>query len=136
MKRKPKELIFNMAALRPLLEHTRSATAWRPTLYGDDAEPGLWLVHDDGIYLMSNGDPGLMRPDNEQYHQVVYAQGLSPADPEWWVAARAAVGGDDFAMLVPIQMFNILEDAGYQLAVFRFWGETLNYGGRDAEEEG
>ena len=63
-----------------------------------NGKPGLWLIKDSGIYLMSNGNPGL--PDTETNHnrdsllKVAYAKGYGPlADYD---TIRQAVGGDDF----------------------------------------
>ena len=52
--------------------------------------PGLMLVHDQGVYLMSNS--------NEQEGQVVaYAKGCNPErDESWHEESSRLVGGDDF----------------------------------------
>ena len=106
-------LTFAAADVRKLIDHTLDSEFHRPTiaqrleLYGPEAwekqpsenietPPGLWLVKDDGIYLMSNGHPGF-RTDNGERHYVVYAEGYDPrTDPEVWLRSRDAVGGDDF----------------------------------------
>ena len=63
--------------------------------------PGLWLVHDDGIYLMSNGHPGLLVDEAGPRHFVVYALGYDPkSDPDVWERSRDAVGGDDFCYFI------------------------------------
>lgn len=59
--------------------------------------PGLWLVKDDGAYLMTNSDPGLRTPDNRIW--VAYAQGQGP---NTWRR------GDGFAEYVPAES---LQDA-------------------------
>lgn len=59
--------------------------------------PGLWLVGDNGIYLMSNGLPAL-RPEQERSANVVaYAAEADPkTNPDgWWEVKRSAFGGDD-----------------------------------------
>ena len=109
-------LKFDAQALREQLDHTKAAPLHKLTmsdraeLYGKDnmshqqpdeetnGKPGLWLVKDSGIYLMSNGNPGL--PDTETNHnpdsllKVAYAKGYGPlADYD---TIRQAVGGDDF----------------------------------------
>ena len=121
-------LAFDVEALRPLYEHAAAAPHREPT-YGQRIEaaggdwdradaltqeekdaackPGLTLVKDDGIYLMSNGSPALMDPINRrspngkhlmEVRQVVYAKGYDPrVDPGVWELSRRAVGGDDFA---------------------------------------
>jgi hypothetical protein len=61
---------------------------------------GLWLVHDEGCYLLSNAEP--FTPG------VAFALGLNPhTDGEGvWDAARAAVGGDDFTCFLPASDFS------------------------------
>jgi hypothetical protein len=85
-------LVFNGAAVLALLESSRKAAkhskAYKPDI---DPGPGLELVKDSGIYLMSNDvtdlPTGVKRP-------VVYAEGYTPdADYD---KVRDAVGGDDF----------------------------------------
>lgn len=59
-----------------------------------DAAAGLWLVKDQGIYLLSNA-VGRQAPP-------VYAVGYGPdAD---WDHVREAAGGDDFVEYLPIDM--------------------------------
>ena len=109
-------LTFDAQAVREQLDHAKTAHLHKLTmsdraeLYGEHnmshqqpneeitGKPGLWLVKDSGIYLMSNGNPGL--PDTETNHnrdsllKVAYAKGYGPlADYD---TIRQAVGGDDF----------------------------------------
>ena len=109
-------LTFDAQAVREQLDHTIAAPLHKLTmsdraeLYGEHnmshqqpdeqttGKPGLWLVKDSGIYLMSNGSPGL--PNTESNHnrdsllKVAYANGYGPlADYD---TIRQAVGGDDF----------------------------------------
>lgn len=98
--------IFKAEDIAPLLEHTASAQSHAAPYGIGEPVPGLFFVHDQGVYLMSNGEPGLMREDGEEGHQVVYAQGMDPkSDEDWWEVSREAVGGDDFAELIPVQVF-------------------------------
>lgn len=58
---------------------------------GKDEKPGLWLVGDQGVYLMSNGKlvEG-MRP------MVCYAAECDPStNPDWWHYKQRHFGGDD-----------------------------------------
>ena len=65
--------------------------------------PALFLVHDDGVYLMSNGDPGDLAGGDELGLYCAYAAGCDPDnDPNCWENGRSLVGGDDFAETVPI----------------------------------
>ena len=59
--------------------------------------PGLWLVGDQGIYLMSNGQPSLRPEVGDSLNIVSHAPEADPrVNPEgWWDAKQAAFGGDD-----------------------------------------
>lgn len=102
-------LRFNLNDLRPLVEHTKSCTEHFPT-YGQQQEgevipAGLWLVHDEGVYLMSNGKPSLPRGDNNNSSKVVYAEYCHPQeDEDYYDNAREEVGGDDFAEYLPLDV--------------------------------
>ncbi len=66
------------------------------------------FVKDAGIYLMSNGSPALLDPQqvlrdpNTQHSLVVYAEGYGPDN---WDGCREAVGGDDFAEVVGLDWY-------------------------------
>lgn len=97
-------LHFDRKMVKRLVEHSKAAPKHR-TLYGvatTDA-PGLWLVGDQGVYLMSNGEPGLMKPGGKG-HVVCYANECNPgklAFDEWWAAKRSSFGGDDGCEFLP-----------------------------------
>jgi len=56
--------------------------------------PSLWLVKDEGIYIMDNA------ADRKGKPEVVYAEGLdASADCD---KVRAVAGGDDFVMTIPL----------------------------------
>jgi hypothetical protein len=85
-----------------LLAHTKAATR-HSRLYRNPAtkKPGLWLVGDQGVYLVSNGQPALpgnsVNPDAPRQH-VVYANEVNPDTMpfgDWWEAKRRGFGGDD-----------------------------------------
>jgi hypothetical protein len=80
--------VFNIAQVRPLLDHSLRARRHR-SLYGykHTARPGLFLVRDLGVYLMSNGNPGLRAG---KHVQVVYAKRHD----------RMHYCGDDFAEFI------------------------------------
>lgn len=72
----------------------------RPT--GADADvgkvpAGLWLVGDQGIYLMSNGQPPLLRDGTGSSHVLAYAREADPVRNQntWWTTKRFAFGADD-----------------------------------------
>jgi hypothetical protein len=103
---------FARADVHRLVAHATAATEWSE-VYGKGGDaPGLILVHDDGVYLMSNGKPGDMvervgrkSGKKTEMHFVAYAAGTDPAVEEfddWWELSRALVGGDDFGMPFPI----------------------------------
>ena len=116
-------LMFDLAALRPIVDHALKAPEHAPT-FGQTPPiaPALWLVKDDGIYLMSNGRPRQIADDSPATGQdqdgqslVVYAEGFDPkkADPmAVWFAARDAVGGDDFGEPLPAEWFKDALDRG------------------------
>jgi hypothetical protein len=56
-----------------------------------EERPGLWLVGDEGVYIMSNG-----RLADGQRPLVVYAQECDPkTNPDDWHYKRQHFGGDD-----------------------------------------
>lgn len=99
------KLIFNAADVRRVVEHSLAAPEQRSIAYTKNpvTAPAVILVHDQGVYLMSNGEPGdLLDPADEGKafapHYVAYAKGCNPKlDEEWWDNGRDLVGGDDFA---------------------------------------
>lgn len=114
-------LKFNAAEVRRVVEHALLSKDWDapiidldPTthkeIYGK-AEPCIILVHDEGVYLMSNGKPGDMT--EKERHFAAYAEGHDPRKDDTWDADREAVGGDDFAIhLRWCQMVRLYLDAG------------------------
>ncbi len=55
------------------------------------ARPGLWLVGDQGVYIMANGK----LPKGEKPF-VVYSEQCHPrGDIDWWDYKRRHFGGDD-----------------------------------------
>jgi hypothetical protein len=111
--------VFDGAGVLDLLEHAKAAPK-TTSPYGmtEDPGPGLFLVKDDGIYVMSNGEPHL--PGTESRNKVIYARGYEPlprsASVEDRMAfvdkVRAAAGGDDFAEFVPAKSLEKLERDG------------------------
>lgn len=54
-------------------------------------KPGLWLVGDEGVYIMSNG-----KLAEGERALVVYSEQCHPAgNPDWWHYKRRHFGGDD-----------------------------------------
>lgn len=55
-----------------------------------DEQPGVWLVGDEGVYLLSNG-----KLAEGQRPCVVYAEECDPkTNPDWWHCKRQHFGGD------------------------------------------
>ena len=118
-------LFFDMEQVAGLARHAREAPARRMTMaqraavFGEDrcavpqpgeerlAPPCLWLVKDEGIYLMSPGlDPDPDSDDPPRRPPVAYADGFDPNRDDRmavWDRARDAVGGDDFAEDIPVE---------------------------------
>lgn len=82
---------FKINEVLPLLRHSLKSQK-HEKLYGmkDTDKAGLFVVHDAGVYAMSNGQPGLMKAGKKQ-HVVAYAVGWGP---------DSYLGGDDWAELI------------------------------------
>ncbi|MYE83070.1 MAG: DUF3085 domain-containing protein [Gammaproteobacteria bacterium] len=117
-------LLFDMEQVAGLARHSRQAPerrmtmAQRAEIYGESrcatpqpgeerlAPPCLWLVKDEGIYLMSPGIHPDSEADRSTRAPVAYASGFDPTRDDRmavWDRARDAVGGDDFAEAVPLE---------------------------------
>ena len=58
---------------------------------GEGEKAGLWLVGDEGVYLMSNG-----KLVDGQQALVIYSEQCHPkGDIDWWDYKRRHFGGDD-----------------------------------------
>jgi hypothetical protein len=91
------QLHFDRAVIETLLKHTQDAEKHR-LLYDDPAtdKPGLWLVGDEGVYVMGNGLPPLLKDDGKAL--VCYADEVNPQKMDfstWWAAKAKSFGGDD-----------------------------------------
>lgn len=81
-----------------IVEHVEQSKE-HATLYDEKTGPGLWLVGDHGVYLMSNGkpsQPNIAKGGDSRF--VVYAEGINPDVDEfdvWWENKRTSFGGDD-----------------------------------------
>lgn len=70
-------------------------------------EPALWLVKDQGAYLMSNGVDADTQNAGQQ-RPVAYAAACDPTAlpfDEWYDNARTIVGGDDCCIALPLHWF-------------------------------
>lgn len=75
------KLIFKNEKLRGLLDQAETAT-----------KNDLWLVKDEGIYLMVP----LKKGQSKGKRHICYAEGYEPDLPDCFDKCQAAVGGDDF----------------------------------------
>ena len=98
--------------LRRIVLHAKKATQYQAT-YDESAskttpKPGIYLVKDQGVYLMSAGLPGDVINTTTNTHFVQYARGHHPEnDPfESWY-----VGGDDYGEKLSISVFESALDA-------------------------
>ena len=88
---------------------------------GADIPAGLWLVKDDGIYLMSNAE-------FQDAPKVVYAQGYDPHEGEVWDKCRDVMGGDDMCEFVPADAFADVIAENCVAAVVRVTPNALSFG--------
>lgn len=96
------KLVFDAAAVEQRLNHALAAKEHSKVYGQHTAEPGVILVHDQGVYIMSNGMPREIDPNTPCKSIVVYAERCHPdQDDDWYDTARALVGGDDFAEFIP-----------------------------------
>ncbi|MBS1722499.1 MAG: DUF3085 domain-containing protein [Armatimonadetes bacterium] len=109
------KLSFDKALVQQLFGDSQAATehkvAYEEYLPKEEAErqrkPGLWLVGDSGVYLMSNSKDGVPHPTNthkgengedEPDFLVAYAHEVNPEKlefEEWWANKRESFGGND-----------------------------------------
>lgn len=96
--------VFKTAYVKRCIQHALAAKKFRMPFSKAPPGPALLFVHDQGVYLMSNGLPAdLILTAKSPTSYVVYADGCNPnIDPDWWETSRALVGGDDFGEILPI----------------------------------
>ncbi|MDP2120866.1 MAG: DUF3085 domain-containing protein [Hoeflea sp.] len=75
---------------------------------GEGEKPGLWLVGDQGVYLLSNG-----KLSEGQKALVCYAQECNPSTtPDYWHYKRRHFGGDDgIEFLDAVEVMRLLDAA-------------------------
>lgn len=92
-------LSFPLTSVREVITCGRTAAeahgGFRNPYYGlrpgKDEKPGLWLVGDQGVYLLSNG---ILPNGNKPL--VVYAEECDPCtNDDWFDVKRRTFGGDD-----------------------------------------
>jgi hypothetical protein len=131
-----KQLIFEADDVRRVIEHSINASTQQGKTIGHDPKtgkaitepvsaPAVLLVHDEGLYLMSNGEPRDIVSGVRSF--VAYARGCHPfRDLEWRTNARELVGGDDFSLCLPWALdLKVLLDAGAKTVVLRVRDDAL-----------
>lgn len=101
--------VFKTSDVLRCVEHALKAPKWSMA-YEEGSippAPALLFVHDQGVYLMSNGIPlDQTDPANPESHSyVAYAEGCNPniGDfDDWYGTSRDLVGGNDFAEVIAI----------------------------------
>ena len=82
--------------LAKMMEHSNANKRKLPYVQEETEDQGLWLVKDEGIYLMS--------PTEKRFKEVVYARGYKPTkenrDTLWEKTHQ--VSGDDFAEFITL----------------------------------
>jgi hypothetical protein len=74
---------------------------------GKDEKPGVWLVGDEGVYVMSNG-----KLAEGQRSLVIYAEECDPkTNPDYWHYKRQYFGGDDGIDFLDAELFVRLIEA-------------------------
>jgi hypothetical protein len=93
-------LVFKADDLRRIVAHALAAPTHSEGYGG--AKGDVVLVHDQGVYVMSAGQPRDLTRERSSSSYVAYAEGCDPGkDPAWWETARDLVGGDDFGQHLP-----------------------------------
>jgi len=113
-----KTATFSLTELEPIMKHSEQSKD-RKIPYaqilgreGENADPHLWLVGDNGIYLMSNGSPGLRKKEGEDANVVAYAHEANPEKMDGddvWYAKRDIFGADDGVEEVPIDFIRTIQ---------------------------
>lgn len=135
-----KKLIFKASDVKRVVEHSLSAPAQGEYMSDFDSKtgkfvmskpenPAVLLVHDDGVYLMSNGNPRDIVEGKRSF--VAYAKGCNPlTDPDCWVTASTLVGGDDFAETLPwARELKAMIDAGAKHIIINLTDDAVSFVG-------
>ena len=129
-----RSLVFDAADVRRVVEHSISAAAQADKrVYGDApggravgvGEAAVILVHDQGVYLMSNGQPRDLIDDERSF--VAYARGCHPfRDADYRTVSRSLVGDDDFSrVLTWARDLKALIDAGAATVVLNSYDDGI-----------
>ena len=128
------KLVFWSKDLAPMMKHAMAHDRRLP--YSDETteDQGLWLIKDDGIYLMSPTDKRFRnawanKSLKPEHSTVVYANGYKPSkanrDTLW--DKTHAISGDDFTEFLPLvegQVTNICKGGSITVWID---GEEMEY---------
>lgn len=88
--------------LRPLFH--QQTEAFDGKTWADTPERGLWLVGDQGVYIMSNAP--FPQEEGSRKQVVCYAKECDPTHmpfDDWWEAKQASFGPDDGGDFIPLE---------------------------------
>lgn len=95
---------FPMNRVMQLIEHVIGSEKFYHPYFTQWHEPGLFLVGDHGVYLMSNGVPKMPDPKRTDIWFLAYAKGFDPDKDECYYQNKVDVwGGDDGLKFLPIE---------------------------------
>lgn len=95
--------VFKTADLVRCVTHALGSKKFRMPFSTAPPKPALLFVHDQGVYLMSNGLPPDLISSSPPRSYTVYAEHCHPdRDENWWETSRALVGGDDFGEIIGV----------------------------------
>jgi len=103
-------LRFKTADVKRILAHSAQSKK-HSNGYDGPTGPGLFIVGDDGVYLMSTGKniPQVPRVKGKGKRcDIVYAEECNPETlsfDDWWEAKGATFGADDGVEYLPASMF-------------------------------
>lgn len=86
--------------------------------------PSVWLVKDQGVYLMSPGQPPLPSADGKG-NLVAYAVEANPMNEGWYDAGREIMGGDDGCDKLDLDLFEMAIAAGARSIQVKVTPESL-----------
>lgn len=121
------KLSFCAVETANLVRHSFASDEHKETL-GGESGPGIFLIGDQGVYLLSTGNPGQPNPKKKGSLKVVYAEGCDPSKDEdnWYDNKARTFGHDDGLEYLPISEADLkfLETA--KTVVIEFNDETLS----------
>jgi len=95
--------VFKTADVVRCVTHALAAKKFRMPFSTEEPRPALLFVHDQGVYLMSNGLPPDLVTAGSPTAYAAYADQCAPdRDEDWWENSRARVGGDDFGEIIKV----------------------------------